>query len=323
MKIGSADDSSAITAMLPIGDLLYIIKEYGIYAVKLADSIDPARHNPQIPNIQQRVLAYGSESALVGKTFLTAVSLFNKTYLPKIFECEKAITLSFEALKDVVAMYEAMEAFTLSERTEIEAFNNRQQMHGALVMPAIEDALVCCKTFCQKADHVSQSLFNIVKLFYGKSVEPKRFESLAELVAKKYGEEDSFAKFAKDVAPRLKYLRDVRNCFEHPEPPTQMAIVSDFSLSAEGNISLPMIEVTYKDQHHSPVPISWFMKDAVDGLSGIFETMLAYLCSKNVPSFDGLPVHVIELPTERRQQDKKHVRFSYGIQINGEMIPAG
>lgn len=323
MEIGSADDSSAITAMLPIGDVLYTIKEHGIYAVKLADSIDPERHNPNIPNTQQRVLAYGSESKLVGRTLLTAKSLINKTYLPQSFECERAIKLSFDALKDIVAMHEGFEAFQLSEKTEIDAFNNRQQARGALILPAIGDVLVRCKTFWQKADHVSQSLFSIVKLFYGKNVGAEGFESLAKLVMQKYGEDDPFAKFSKDVAPRLKYIRNIRNCFEHPQPPTKIAIVSDFSLGADGQISPPMIEAVYLKERYSPVPISLFMADVVDGLSGIFESMLAHLCNKHVQCIGGFPTQVIELPAERRQQDNKHVRFSYGVQINGQFVPAG
>ena len=95
MEIGTADDSSEITAMVSIGDDFYIVKENGIYAVKLADSIDPERLNPHIPNVQQRVLDYGSASKLVGRTFLTANSLFKENHLPSTFNCEQAIMLAF------------------------------------------------------------------------------------------------------------------------------------------------------------------------------------------------------------------------------------
>src|SRR5262249_48672961 len=45
MEIGVPDDQSAITAIFPIGDDLYVVKERGIYEVKLADRIDPNRTN--------------------------------------------------------------------------------------------------------------------------------------------------------------------------------------------------------------------------------------------------------------------------------------
>jgi hypothetical protein len=323
IEIGTADDSSSIAAMISIGDVLYIVKENGIYAVKLADSIDPERLNPHIPDTQQCILACGSASELVGRTLLTANSLFKKTYLPPTFNCEQAVMLSLDALKDIATMQEARDAFQLSEHAEINAFNNCQQSQGALVMPAIGNVLEHCKTFSQKADHVSQSLFSIVKLFYGKNVGAEGFESLAKLVVQKYGEDDSFSRFAKDVAPRLKYIRNVRNCIEHPHSPTIMAIVNDFNLGADGKISPPMIEVHYRKEHYSPVPISLFMADAVEGLSVIFETMLAFLCSKHVQCFGNFQTQVIELPKERRQQDNKHVRFSYGVEIDGQIAPIG
>jgi hypothetical protein len=43
MEIGTPDDQSAITAIFPIGDDLFAVKERGIYEVRLADRIDPIR----------------------------------------------------------------------------------------------------------------------------------------------------------------------------------------------------------------------------------------------------------------------------------------
>lgn len=322
MEIGTADDSSAITAMLSMGDVLYTIKEYGIYAVKLADSIDPKRQNPHVPNTQQRVLAYGSESELVGRTLLTASKLFNETYMPSSFNCEQAIMKSFDVLKDIVAMHEVKVAFQSSEDAEIDAFNTRKHSQDALIMPAIGDVLVRCKTFWQKADHVSQNLLGIVKLFYGKNAGAEGFETLAKITAEKYGKDDFFTNFAIEVAPKLKYIRNVRNCLEHPNPPAIIAIVSDFSLGADMKISPPMIEANYRGQHYLPVPISWFMADAVNGLSIIFENMIAHLCNKHVQQVGGFQAEVFEVPIAQRSGEHKHVRFSYGIQINGQMVTA-
>lgn len=77
MEIGTPDDQSAITAIFPIGDDLYAVKERGIYEVRLADRIDPNRTNIAMPNTQQRVLNYGSDAPVVGRTLLTAKELFN------------------------------------------------------------------------------------------------------------------------------------------------------------------------------------------------------------------------------------------------------
>src|SRR5262249_32256833 len=104
MEIGVPDDQSAITAIFPIGDDLYVVKERGIYEVKLADRIDPNRTNIAIPNTQQRVLNYGSDASVVGRTLLTAKELFNPTYLPKNLDLAEALRLCFETLRDLPAM---------------------------------------------------------------------------------------------------------------------------------------------------------------------------------------------------------------------------
>jgi hypothetical protein len=82
MDVGAADDTGAIKEVFGIGGVLHIIKERGIYICKLADEIDPARTNPNIPNVQQRVLTYGTDSVLVRQTLLTAKKLLTLSIFP-------------------------------------------------------------------------------------------------------------------------------------------------------------------------------------------------------------------------------------------------
>ena len=93
MEVGDANDRSAITGMMPIGGLLHIIKENGIYECKLADHIDPERTNPNVPNVQQKILSIGSSSDLTARTLLTAKSLFEPKFLLEDFDCAAAISL--------------------------------------------------------------------------------------------------------------------------------------------------------------------------------------------------------------------------------------
>ncbi len=309
--------------MVSIGDVLYIVKEQGIYLVKLADSIDPERLNKNIPNTQQRVLLYGSESELVGRTFLTANTLLKQKNFSSTFNCERALKSSFDAMKDIVEMYEGMMSFKLAEKKEIDAFNSREQSQGSLVMPAIGNVLERCKTYFQKADHASSNLLNIVKLFYGKAVVADGFESLAKLTMNKYGENDAFTMFVKNVAPKLQYIRNIRNSLEHPRPPSQIANIIDFNLGVDGKIAAPIMQVNYRKEKYSPVTISQFMESLVDGLSEIFETMLAHLCSKHVQNFSTFPIQVIELSEERRSKESKYVRYCYGIYIGDQIVPFG
>src|SRR5258706_2959714 len=110
MNVGSPDDLSPITAMIVIGKKLYIVKASSIYQVRMADDIDPERTNPSLPNTQQKILGVGSDSEVVGRILLTASALFKANYLEKNIDCEGALRLSLELLKDIVAMCELCES---------------------------------------------------------------------------------------------------------------------------------------------------------------------------------------------------------------------
>jgi hypothetical protein len=130
MEIGTPDDPSAITAIFPIGDDLYVVKERGVYEVKLADRIDPNRTNIAIPNTHQRVLNYGSDAPVVGRTLLTAKELFNPTYLPKNLDLTQALRLCFETLKDLAAMLDVAAALEQDQLTATRAVGHSLQKAG-------------------------------------------------------------------------------------------------------------------------------------------------------------------------------------------------
>src|SRR5882762_10009075 len=106
IDVGTEDELSPIKGMCVIGNSMHVIKSRGIYRVQLADEIDPQRTNPATPNTHQRVLAYGTDCDLVRQTLMTANRIFHSKLLGASFPYERAIDLTFEALKDIVAMHE-------------------------------------------------------------------------------------------------------------------------------------------------------------------------------------------------------------------------
>ncbi len=105
VHIGTLEDG-AVRTMVEIDGSLFIIKEKAIYAVQQADQIDPKRTNIALPNIIPRPdLSEGSDSELVGKTLMTAVTMFDKgKFLPNEFDHAKALSLSLDVLKTMIAM---------------------------------------------------------------------------------------------------------------------------------------------------------------------------------------------------------------------------
>jgi hypothetical protein len=319
MEIGTSDDQSAITTIFPIGDDLYIVKERGIYEVKLADRIDPNRTNIAIPNTQQRVLNYGSDAPVVGRTLLTAKELFNPTYLPKNLDLTEALRLCFESLKDLAAMLDVAAALEQDRLAATRAVEHNLQKGGAVALPAVGKIAARCKDFVQKADHSLQSLLGIVRVFYGNHAGRQRFEGFTKLVSERYGESDPFSQFLVGVLPFLKFIRNARNCVEHPKD-SQKIVARDFFPQADGTILPPTIEIIHPHASMRATPVSEFMSRVQEDLIVIVEQTIAFMCSKHLrPPMAAFPVQIVEWPEENRWQ--KHVRYSYGLyDANGRPI---
>jgi hypothetical protein len=321
IAIDPSDDNSAITCMIPIAGVMHIVKEKAIYAVKLADHIDPQRTNAQIPNTVQRVLARGSDSELVGRTLLTAKTLFDAKFLPKSIDHERALALAFEALKEFVSMLDAAADYQAAEAAAIGRFTSQDHRPGSLLMPAIGDVRRQCKAFAQQADHAAQALFKIVKLFYA-DVGSGGFESLLKSCTKRYGADDPFTQFITHVLPFVNFVRHMRNCLEHDQARhDQEAIITDFALGTDRNVTTPSIEVRHRKNRYAPVAVSIMMHTINTDLPLTFEEVIAHLCSKHAQPFGKIPIEVI-LRNEPARTDK-HVRFCYGMQRNGQMVPIG
>jgi hypothetical protein len=297
--IGTVEEGAA-GLMVEIDGSLYIIKEKAIYALQHADQIDPEHTNIELPNIIPRhVLSVGSDSELVGKTLLTAVSLFDKwKFLPERFDHAKALSLSFEVLTTVVSMRTIAEEFETAQ-LKAHADANRGSPDGnSIQLPCMGD----------------------VQLFYS-DIKKSPWDTLAERVQRGYGENDSFTIFLGQAVPFLKGVRNVRDGFVHGNT-RGVITVSDFTLKPNGEIVPPTIEVDFGGTRHQPAHISQFMAEILNSMVTVFEMMIAHLCSIHYqPPAPIFPLY-IDIPWENRKR-WKHVRFYYGARWNGEFIPVG
>ena len=323
MEIGTPDDTSPIEGMLTIGESLYVVKQQGIYVIKLADQIDPERTNATIPPVQQKIVPLGSDSMLVAKTLLTACELFSEKVLPKEFDTVKAKLHALDALKDLAAMGDIYTALQATEAHKVSEFNASARPKGALLLPSIAELDAVTKNFFQKADHVQRNLLSIVKLFYKKSANVSGIDDLVTHATKTYGLNDPLVKFVNDVSEILTLIRLTRNALEHPHPPSIHAVIADFSLRPDGAISRPSIEVFARGKHYESVPLIDIMGAIFEQLPFVFEGAMAALCEKHIVSFGGHKLHLIEMRNEHRGKLNKHVTYAYGIEINGQIARFG
>jgi hypothetical protein len=136
-QIGADGDNSAIREMIGIGDTMYVVKERGIYAVQLADQIDPGRTNAALPDTQQCILRIGTDDPLVARTLLTANALFKESVLGTAFPREKGLLRVLDVLKDIVALAEMRTELEAVEARAREHFESVRQARGPFVLPAI------------------------------------------------------------------------------------------------------------------------------------------------------------------------------------------
>jgi hypothetical protein len=170
------------------------------------------------------------------------------------------------------------------------AVEHNLQKGGAVALPAVGKIAARSKDFVQKADHSLQSLLGIVRVFYGNHAGRQRFEGFTKLVSERYGESDPFSQFLVGVLPFLKFIRNARNCVEHPKD-SQKIVARDFFSQADGTILPPTIEIIHPHASMRATPVSEFMSRVQEDLIVIVEQTIAFMCSKHLrPPMAAFPV---------------------------------
>ena len=318
-KIETPDDSSKITGMISLGENLLTIKELGIYELKLADQIDPERKNINAPNTIQQILPFGSSHSWVGSVVLTANDLFKSEILDKNIDTEKAMTLVIEIAQNIASAMELSENISSMQESELKKHDLEIKSNRSLILPSTKGIKSKCKEFLQKSDHALDSLFKLVRVFYPE-IRKGGWTSLKEKIDKENSSIDNFKDIIGQMLPFLLFVRNARNCVEHPRDGHKVT-VSDFSIDAENNLLPPSIEVTHSKSGQPSVPVVNFMNEIEAGLVDISELMIVFLCSRHIRPIQGFPVQVHEFPEDQRRG--KYVRYGYGIATENSIVRFG
>lgn len=322
MSVGAPEDG-AICEMISIGDHLHIISEHAIFAVQLADDIDPARTNAAVPNTNQKVLPYGAKDAAVGRILLTAGAMFKATHLGREFPEQQALKLAFDLLRDVAAMLDMHADLLKVIETTTRKVNAQVKADRSWVLPAVGDAKSRCDAFAQKLGHAIDKMEAIARLFYPEECLKRWIDALKRVSAEKHGKDSPLHRFMVEVRDSLMFmLENVRNAVEHPDDKKRV-IVHDFRLTAEMALVPPYVEIVKDGKHALSKDLRTFMDEITEELLSIVERFIAKLCGANAHPFAGFPLLVIELPASRRPEKNPHQRFSYGIVLNGVTQPLG
>lgn len=321
MQIGTPEDG-AVSVKIDMGNALYVVKERAIYAVQLADQVDPERTNVAVPNTQQRILSIGTHDPEVARIFLTAYTMFKSKHLGTSFPEHEAWAHAFEYLRDIVAMMEIRSALVKAIEEAVVGFNKVVAKDRSIRLPALGNAEERCDAFAQKMGHAIDTLKSVARLFYPKELSKKWIDSLTLVAAQKHGEHEPLARFMKEKGGNLLFMRELRNMIEHPQVDVYVK-VRDFQLLPSLELVAPSVDIVRPGETPIAEPLASFMAQVIEELVSIAEVFFALLCGANAKSFSGFPLAVVELPVNRRPTWNPHQRISYGILMNGEVHPLG
>lgn len=319
LEVITPDDDSDITGMLTFGGGLYVVKEKGIYEVKLADQIDPERNNINIPNTIQRVLPHGSAEPWVGSVLLTGHELLKREMLTDDLDIDSAMLLVLEIAQNIATAKEILVALNDTQRSELEKYDLKVSKIRSVTLPSVNGITNKCKEFFQKTDHALDGLFKVAKLFKPK-VGKDGWDSLLKEVSQESEKIDNFKEVLESSLPFLKFVRNARNCVEHPRKEYRI-ITTDFSINRENQILQPSIEIVHPKTPQQQVPVAELMSHIVDSLVEIVEVMLAFLCNRKIQNFPGFPIQVFMFPENQRRT--KTVKYGYGIATENGLIRFG
>ena len=319
MTVGDPNDGTQITGMFATDENLYTISNKSIFLVKLADHIDPARINHNLPNLQKKVLNHGSENEIVGRVLLTAKILFDKNHLGPNFNYNEALSKAFELTKLLTEMQD------LHADLNSIIYKKVQQgikigKDGSLRLPTISKFHTSIETFIKKADQVRNIIISYLKLLYNTGTNKRVIDNLYSDIVAKHGSESGLAKFIENIKCFLIFIRNMRNAIEHPKEDNR-ALIIDFNLEPNGNVKPPSFELINKDTPLSRISVTLFMEELTSQLTDVVEYLMAHLCATNMKNSGDFESGIMMLPPERRRH--KNVRFSYVINIQGQWQPLG
>ncbi|OAN62992.1 hypothetical protein A8B79_01835 [Balneola sp. EhC07] len=312
-EVGTKKDG-AIIDMIPLKDKIIVIKEFSVYELVLADTIDPKRTNIDLPtNVQKLIIDQGAESEIVSRTLLISKRLFDPEFFEKDLNLEKALSLSVELLHELYFLKKEIEKFLTDEEKEIEKFK-KKQASSSFTLPSITDVLTRTTTIFQKTDHLEQIMIELTLIFYPDYGLNKQshFPKLLEIIEKRYGSEDEFTLFLSSTLEFMKLIRNLRNCLDHR---LDFVSVNDFELNSDSIIYKPSIELEFKDTILQKVSLSIFLPEVEENIITIFEILILHLCAKNV-SHPIMDYSIKEIPLEKREN--KFIRYSYWLPIGNK-----
>lgn len=307
-SVGS-DNEDHMSALVKVGENLLCITRKNISAILLADSIDPGRTNPKIRHNVQHILAYGSDSELVGKTLQQASVLFKEYSLTKNIDYDHGLTVALSFLKEITSLDKIRNEYITEEtaiNSKISSKNPQPQI------PSLSNLEQKTKGFITNTDHSIRLVMEMVQLFYPNIKNTGWENQLHQEIKSTAPDEDSFILFIEQFKEFTGKVRKMRNTIEHSDNDNLLTI-ENYKLTPANTLNPPSVSFTGKDFNLPKMQVNNFMNSTISNLLITFELLMTYLSNLHAKPFGKDLRVVIEVPENERGEAEKHVRFRYEI----------
>ena len=301
---------SAVSSFIEVKGDLFCITKKDIRSIKMADSIDPQKTNPNIRHSQQIITPNGSDNIFVGGILQQANELFKSYALSKNIDCQKGIDTSFDFLIKLLALNKLVKDFISIEKGISKTYNGKPKNDGSTEIPSVINLEQKFKEIITSADHSVRSIIELVKIFYPDIINKDWCDKLVEKIKLQTGENCKESIFIDSFKGFIKLIRDIRNKIEHPHI-EDVLIISNYEITSQG-ITKPTIY--FKNSNNEiKENIFKFTSIIITNIFNIFQSLMAILCNINTGDLAGDKIKVVEMPPEQRKNNEKHIRFKYQI----------
>lgn len=311
-KIGEEGDGN-LSDMIPLEDYgMVIVTRKSVWRVMLADNIDPQRNNPSIPrHVQERLLSYGSDDPIVGRTLLQGKELLLQ-HLPGNINKYQGMQLVLAFTKELASMNDELKKLR-EEYTEIqERFNGSVRDDGSFVLPALKNLERRAKELIQNIDHMGGIVIEITRLFPIEIPQKNPLGKLIEQTEQKFGNEHPVTKAISELNQKAGYWRLLRNDMEHPSA-SGMVMFENYKMKDSAKIEMPIIKHTRENSPFHLIDLIQFIVESQGEIVDLFETTLVLLCDSNTEDFAGDKVFVRNVADQERTEVNPYMNYRYDI----------
>jgi len=315
LEVGGDDDKSGIKEVISTSYRLYTLTEQAVYSVQLADDIDPERTNPNIPNLSQKVISAGYGDEIVGKVLMTAMMLFHENNSQTSQLHDDLFEVTVELTKHNIELRSMVASLAEEISSEEEKFCSGKQKVKSFYIPSITDLETKLHGIVVKLDKTKDCIMKLYQIHFlpGCSERPQ-FDKYRQALKDIPEMKGDFLSAWDEKVKFLKFVREARNCSEHPRAGHQL-LIKNFQIQPDGSVNPPLIEVEHKDTPFGLLTVIEFIEFLRNTVLSYSE--LSYVLIKSIKLLESNPLNerVSEMPEEARRHP--FVRFYRTLNFDG------